>query len=257
MSGRCVCISKIQEEIDMSGHSKWNNIKRKKGAADAQRGAVFTKIGRELQVAVKNGGPDPEANSRLKDVIAKAKAANMPNDNILRSIKKAAGAGDNDNFEEITYEGYGPGGVAVMVRTLSDNRNRTAGDIRHIFDKFGGNMGTNGCVSFLFQEKGSLIIDQNEYPDEETVMMDALDAGAEDFMAEDEVYEVTTSPESYMAVREALEKKNYAFLDVSLGPVPVTWTDLSDPDALDQMEKLIDRLEEHDDVQEVFHNWDR
>ncbi len=241
----------------MSGHSKWNNIKRKKGAADAQRGAVFTKLGREIQVAVKNGGADPEANSRLKDVIAKAKAANMPNDNIMRSIKKAAGSGETDNFEEITYEGYGPGGVAVLVRTLSDNRNRTAGDVRHIFDKFGGNMGTAGCVSFLFQEKGSLILEQEEYPDEEAVMMDALDAGAEDFLAEDEIYEITTSPESYQIVREALEGKGYAFLDLSLGPVPVTWTELSDPDMMEKMEKLIDRLEEHDDVQEVFHNWDR
>ena len=240
----------------MSGHSKWNNIKRKKGAADAQRGAAFTKIGRELMVAVKSGGPDPEANSRLKDVIAKAKAANMPNDNIQRSIKKAAGASESENFEEITYEGYGPGGVAVMVRTLSDNRNRTAGDVRHIFDKFGGNMGTAGCVGFLFQEKGSLIIDQEEFEDEEAVMMDALDAGAEDFMAEEGVYEITTSPESYLQVREALEKKGYTFLDVSLGPVPVTWTELTDPELAEKMEKLIDRMEEHDDVQEVFHNWD-
>jgi len=241
----------------MSGHSKWNNIKRKKGAADAQRGAVFTKIGREIQVAVKNGGPDPEANSRLKDVIAKAKAANMPNDNIQRSIKKAAGASETENFEEITYEGYGPGGVAVMVRTLSDNRNRTAGDVRHIFDKFGGNMGTTGCVGFLFQEKGTLIIDQADYEDEESVMMDVLEAGAEDFMADSDVYEVTTAPEQYAAVREALEKKGYSFLDVSLGPVPVTWTELTDPDMAEKMEKLIDRLEEHDDVQEVYHNWDR
>lgn len=245
------------EAITMSGHSKWNNIKRKKGAADAQRGAVFTKIGREIQVAVKNGGPDPEANSRLKDVIAKAKAANMPNDNIQRSIKKAAGASETENFEEITYEGYGPGGVAVMVRTLSDNRNRTAGDVRHIFDKFGGNMGTTGCVGFLFQEKGTLIIDQADYEDEEAVMMDALDAGAEDFMADDDVFEVTTAPDQYALVREALEKKGYSFLDVSLGPVPVTWTELQDPDMAEKMEKLIDRLEEHDDIQEVYHNWDR
>jgi len=241
----------------MSGHSKWNNIKRKKGAADAVRGAAFTKIGRELMVAVKSGGADPEANSRLKDVIAKAKAANMPNDNIMRSIKKAAGAADADNFEEITYEGYGPGGIAVLVRTLSDNRNRTAGDIRHIFDKFGGNMGTTGCVGFLFQEKGSLILDQEEYENEEQVMMDALDAGAEDFLAEEGVYEITTEPESYQAVRDSMEKKGYAFLDVSLGPVPVTWTELNDPDLADKMEKLIDRLEEHDDVQDVYHNWDR
>jgi YebC/PmpR family DNA-binding regulatory protein len=239
----------------MSGHSKWNNIKRKKGAADAQRGAAFTKIGREIQVAVKNGGPDPEANARLKDVIAKAKAANLPNDNIQRSIKKAMGAGDTEHFEEITYEGYGPGGVAILVRTLSDNRNRTAGDIRHLFDKFGGNMGTAGCVSFLFQEKGSLIIDQEEFGDEEKVMLDALDAGAEDFLAQDGVYEVATAPEDYMAVREALEKKGYSFLDISLGPVPVTWTDLTDLESAEKMEKLVERLEEHDDVQEVFHNW--
>jgi YebC/PmpR family DNA-binding regulatory protein len=238
----------------MSGHSKWNNIKRKKGAADAQRGAAFTKIGREIQVAVKNGGADPEANSRLNDVIAKAKAANMPNDNIQRSIKKAAGAGENDNFEEITYEGYGPGGAAVMVRTLSDNRNRTAGDIRHIFDKFGGNMGTTGCVGFLFQEKGTLVIDQDEYPDDEAVMMDALVAGAEDLKAEDGVYIITTGPDGYAAVRDTLDKK-YDFLSTSLGPVPVTTVDLEDPDTIEKMEKLIERLEEHDDVQEVYHNW--
>jgi len=241
----------------MSGHSKWNNIKRKKGAADAQRGAVFTKIGREIQVAVKNGGADPEVNSRLKDVIAKAKAANMPNDNIQRSITKAAGAADSDNFEEITYEGYGPGGVAVMVRTLSDNRNRTAGDLRHIFDKFGGNLGTTGCVGFLFQDKGTLIIERDGAPDEETMMLAALEAGAEDFAAEDEVYEITTEPDQYDAVRSALEQQGFVFLDVSLGPVPVTWTALTDPDMTVKMEKLIEKLEEHDDVQEVYHNWEQ
>ena len=241
----------------MSGHSKWNNIKRKKGAADAQRGAVFTKIGREIQVAVKNGGADPEVNSRLKDVIAKAKAANMPNDNIQRSITKAAGAADSDNFEEITYEGYGPGGVAVMVRTLSDNRNRTAGDLRHIFDKFGGNLGTTGCVGFLFQDKGTLIIERDGAPDEETMMLAALEAGAEDFAAEDEAYEITTEPDQYEAVRSALEQQGFVFLDVSLGPVPVTWTALTDPDMTVKMEKLIEKLEEHDDVQEVYHNWEQ
>lgn len=239
----------------MSGHSKWNNIKRKKGAADAQKGATFTKLGRELAVAVRQGGADPEANSHLKDVIAKAKAANMPNDNISRSIKKAAGAGETEHYEEIVYEGYGPGGVAVLVRTLSDNRNRTAGDVRHIFDKFGGNMGTAGCVNFLFSEKGEILIDKEEYEDEEAVMMDALEAGAEDFEAEDEVYIITTEPDAYRPVREALEKKGYAFIDTSLGPVPVTYTDLTDPDMIEKMEKLIERLEEHDDVQEVFHNW--
>jgi len=241
----------------MSGHSKWNNIKRKKGEADAQRGAIFTKLGREIQVAVKNGGADPEGNSRLKDVIAKAKAANMPNDNIQRSIKKASGANDSESFEEIVYEGYGPGGVAVMVRTLSDNRNRTAGDVRHIFDKFGGNMGTNGCVSFLFQEKGTIIIERENHEDEEAVMMDALDAGAEDFAAEEEVYEITTAPEEFRAVRDNLEAKKYEFADVSLGPVPVTWTEINDPELAEKMEKLIDKMEELDDVQEVFHNWDR
>ncbi|MBP7401140.1 MAG: YebC/PmpR family DNA-binding transcriptional regulator [Clostridia bacterium] len=240
----------------MSGHSKWNNIKRKKGAADAQRGAVFTKLGREIQVAVRSGGADPEVNSRLKDVIAKAKSANMPGDNIQRSIKKAAGAAESDNFEEIVYEGYGPAGVAVMVRTLTDNRNRTAGDVRHLFDRFGGNMGTTGCVSFQFQEKGSILIEKNDDLDEEQVMMDALEAGAEDFADEDEVYVVTTAPETYYDVRNALEKKGYEPADSSLGPVPVTWVEVADPDAAVKLERMIDALESHDDVQDVYHNWD-
>jgi len=243
----------------MSGHSKWNNIKRKKGAADAQRGAIFTKLGREIQVAVKQGGADPEGNSRLKDVIAKAKANNMPNDNILRSIKKASGANDTENFEEIIYEGYGPGGIAVMVRTLTDNRNRTAGDIRHLFDKFGGNMGTTGCVSFQFEEKGSLIISREDFPelDEENVMMDALEAGAEDFAAEEESFEITTSPEDFADIRGQLEKQSYEFADASVGPVPTVWAKLEDSDMVEKMEKMIDRMEELDDVQEVFHNWER
>ncbi|MGI6299150.1 MAG: YebC/PmpR family DNA-binding transcriptional regulator [Saccharofermentanales bacterium] len=240
----------------MAGHSKWNNIKRKKGAADAAKGAIFTKIGREIQMAVKlGGGPDPENNSRLKDAIAKAKAANVPNENINRSISKAAGAGENDNFEEIVYEGYGPGGVAVMVRALSDNRNRTAGDVRHIFDKFGGNLGTNGCVAFLFQEKGQILLDQEEYEDEEAVMMDALEAGAEDFAIEDGYYVITTSPESYHSTRDALEADGYSFADTILGPVPLTWTELTDPEMVEKMEKLLEYLEDHDDVQEVFQNW--
>lgn len=242
----------------MAGHSKWSNIKRKKGAADAQRGVIFTKIGREIQVAVKNGGADPETNSRLKDVIVKARAANMPNDNIMRSIKKAAGTAESANYEEITYEGYGPNGVAVLVRTLSDNRNRTAGDVRHIFDKFGGNLGTTGCVSFLFEEKGTLLIDSEAYPDEEQVMLAALEAGAEDFVTdkEENVYEVITSPENYAKARDAMTEDGYEFLAVSLGPVPMTWVELDD-EAREKMEKLIDRLEEHDDVQEVFDNWSR
>ena len=240
----------------MSGHSKWNNIKRKKGAADAQRGAIFTKIGREIQVAVRSGGPDPDVNSRLKDVIAKAKSANMPNDNIQRSIKKAAGASESDNFEEIVYEGYGPAGVAVMVRTLTDNRNRTAGDVRHLFDRFGGNMGTTGCVSFQFQEKGNILIEKDDELDEEQVMMDALEVGAEDFAEEDEVFVITTTPETYYEVRAALETKGYELADSSLGPVPVTWVEVEDPEAMVKLEKMIDALDSHDDVQDVYHNWD-
>ncbi len=240
----------------MSGHSKWSNIKRKKEASDAAKGAIFTKIAKEIQVAVKAGGPDPDGNSRLKDVVAKAKAANMPNDNIARAIKKAAGAGEGDDYEEITYEGYGPGGVAVIVKTLTNNRNRTAGDVRHLFDKHGGNMGVSGSVSFLLEDKGVIVISKEEYEDEDQVMSDALDAGAEDFVAEDECYEITTAPEDYYAVRDALEDKGYVFLDSSLGPVPVTYAQITDPAMLEQFEKMLDKMDENDDIQEVFHNLD-
>ena len=240
----------------MSGHSKWANIKHRKAKGDAAKGSVFTKIGREIAVAVKSGGADPEANSKLKDIIAKARTANMPNDNILRSIKKAAGASESESFEEIAYEGYGPGGVAVIVKTTTDNRNRTAGDIRHLFDKFGGNLGTNGCVSYLFQEKGVLLVDREERPDEDAVMSDALEAGAEDFTAEDEVFEIETSPADYYAVRETLEKKGYVFLDASIRMVPITWTRLEDKDTVERLEKMLEMLDEHDDVLEVFHNWE-
>jgi len=240
----------------MSGHSKWNNIKRKKGASDAAKGAVFTKSAKEIMVAVKQGGPDPDGNSRLKDVIAKAKANNMPNDNINRAIKKAAGAGEGDEYEEIIYEGYGPGGVAVMVRTLTNNRNRTAGDVRHLFDKHGGNMGVSGSVSFLFVQKGSILIDSEEYEDEETVMMDALEAGAEDFSAGDGYYEVLTAPEDYYTVKDALEAKGYAIADSNLGPVPITTTAVDDPEAVENLEKMLDKMDENDDIQEVYNNWD-
>ena len=240
----------------MSGHSKWSNIKRKKEASDAAKGAVFTKIAKEIAVAVKAGGPDPDGNSRLKDVIAKAKAANMPNDNINRAIKKAAGAGEGDDYEEITYEGYGPGGVAVIVKTLTNNRNRTAGDVRHLFDKHGGNMGVSGSVSFLFEDKGTIVISKEEYEDEDQVMSDALDAGAEDFAAEEECYEITTAPEDYYTVRDTLEEKGYVFLDSSLGPVPVTYSQITDPAVLEQFEKMLDKMDENDDIQEVFHNLD-
>lgn len=241
----------------MSGHSKWANIKVKKGKADAQRGAIFTKLGREIAIAVRQGGADPAGNSRLKDVIAKAKAANVPNDNIQRSIKKAAGDTDAESYEEIQYEGYGAGGVAVIVRALTDNRNRTAADVRHLFDKAGGNLGTTGCVSFMFQEKGTIILSKEEYPDEEQVMMDALECGAEDFAEEEEVYEITTSPADYYQVKDALEAKKYEFLDSSIGLVPNTWVEVTDEDAIIKLEKLFDSLDEHEDVQEVFHNYDR
>ena len=240
----------------MSGHSKWSNIKRKKEASDAVKGAVFTKVAKEIAVAVKQGGADPETNFRLKDVVSKAKSANMPNDSILRAIKKAAGSEDADDYEEIIYEGYGPGGVAVMVRTLTNNRNRTAGDVRHLFDKHGGNMGVSGSVAFLFQQKGTLVIDAEAYEDEDAVMLDALEAGAEDFTATDEYYEIITSYENYYPVKEALEKKNYAFADSSQGPVPITWMKIEDEDTVSQLEKMLEKMDENDDIQEVFHNWE-
>jgi YebC/PmpR family DNA-binding regulatory protein len=240
----------------MSGHSKWSNIKNRKGKADAQRGAIFTKLGREISIAVREGGADPAGNSRLKDIIAKAKAVNMPNDNINRSIKKAAGETEADNFEEIWYEGYGPGGVAVIVKALSDNRNRTAADVRHIFDKNGGNLGTTGCVSFMFENKGTIIISKEDYEDDEKVMMDSLECGAEDFSEEDEVYEIITAPDDYYSVKDALELKGYEFLDSSKGLIPNVWVEVSDEDSSLKVEKLIDMLEDHEDVQDVFHNFE-
>lgn len=240
----------------MSGHSKWSNIKNKKGKADAQRGAVFTKLGREIAIAVRNGGPDPAGNSRLKDVIAKAKAANMPNDNINRSIQKASGSVEADNFEEIRYEGYGAAGVAVIVNVLTDNRNRTAGDVRHIFDKFGGNLGTTGCVSFMFEEKGTIIVSREDFPDEDQVILDCLEAGAEDVSGEDEVYEIVTASADYYDVKDALESKGYTFLDTSIGMVPNTWTTVTDEETQVKLDRMIELLEDHEDIKEVFHNYD-
>ncbi|MBR6959545.1 MAG: YebC/PmpR family DNA-binding transcriptional regulator [Clostridiales bacterium] len=240
----------------MSGHSKWSNIRRKKEASDAAKGAVFTKIAKDIAVAVKAGGPDPDGNSRLKDIISKAKAANMPNDNINRAIKKAAGAGEGDDYEEITYEGYGPGGVAVMVRALTNNRNRTAADLRHIFDKNGGNMGVSGSVSFLFEEKGSILISREDFEDEDTVMLDSLECGASDFVAEDEYYEVVTDPSSYYEVKDALEAKGYTFVDSSLGPVATTLTQITDEDTVAQLEKMFEMMDENEDIQEYYHSWD-
>ena len=241
----------------MSGHSKWNNIKRKKEKTDGQRAKIFTKIGREIAVAVKEGGSaDPSANSKLKDAIAKAKANNVPNDNIDRIIKKAAGDGNADNYEALQYEGYGPSGVAVIVETLTDNRNRTAGDLRHYFDKYGGNLGQTGCVSFMFKQKGVLAIEA-EGRDEDKVMEDALEAGAADFSTDGDVLEITTEPDDFSAVRENLEAKGYEFVSAEVEMVPDVYTAIDDPELQAKMEKLLDILEDNDDVQNVWHNWDR
>ena len=237
----------------MSGHSKWHNIQAKKGKVDAKRGKIFTKIGKEIVVAVKNGGSNPESNAKLRDVIAKAKAANMPNDNIQRAIKKAAGELSSVNYETIVYEGYGPSGVAVIVETLTDNKNRTAGNVRSAFTKGGGNMGTSGCVGFMFQEKGEMVIEKTDSLDEDELMMMALDAGAEDFASEDEVYIVTTTPEDFGTVREELEKNGIEFLDASVKMIPDTETAINEDDAK-KFQKMLDLLEDDDDVQEVYHN---
>ncbi len=241
----------------MSGHSKWNNIKRKKEKTDGQKAKIFTKMGREIAVAVKEGGSaDPSSNSKLKDAIAKAKANNVPNDNIDRIIKKAAGEGDANNYEALQYEGYGPSGIAVIVETLTDNRNRTAGDLRHYFDKCGGNLGQTGCVGFMFNKRGKLVI-ESEGLDEEKVIEDALEAGASDFAADEDVFELTTEPEDFSAVRDALEAKGYAFVLAEVQMVPDMLNTIEDADAAQNMEKLLDLLEDNDDVQDVWHNWDR
>ena len=236
----------------MSGHSKWANIKNKKAKGDAARANVFTKIGRELAIAVKQGGPNPDSNSRLRDVIAKAKAANMPNDNISRSIKKASGELNAVNYEEITYEGYAAGGVAVIVETLTDNKNRTAGDVRCAFDKFGGNMGNTGCVSYMFSKKGLIVIDA-EGLEEDDLMLLALDAGADDVKSEEGVYEVYTLPQNYTAVRENLEKQGLKILSSDIEMIPENYITPEEA-AIPKILNLIDRLEENDDVQNVFHN---
>ena len=243
----------------MSGHSKWHNIQKTKGAQDAKRSAAFTKIAKEIIVAVKEGGGsgDPANNSRLATVIAKAKAANMPNDNIKRTIDKALGAGSTENFESVTYEGYGPGGVAVIVDALTDNRQRTAPDVRHAFAKCNGSMGAQGCVSWSFDKKGVIVIDNEEDElDEDAVMMDALDSGAEDFEADGPVLEITTDPDAFNDVVKALEEKGYSFVSAEIAMVPQNYITLSDEGDVKNMEKLIDMLEDSDDVQNVWHNWD-
>jgi YebC/PmpR family DNA-binding regulatory protein len=237
----------------MSGHSKWHNIQAKKSKTDAKRGKIFTKIGKELIMAAKDGGSNPDTNNKLRDVIAKAKANNMPQDTITRAIKKGAGESDGANYEEIVYEGYAPGGVAVIVNVLTDNKNRSAGNVRHAYTKYGGNMGSSGCVSFMLQKKGELIIEKTDELDEDELMMMALDAGAEDFSTEDEVFVVTTSPEDFGSVREALEKGGLEFLEADIKLIPDTYTAVDEETAV-KIQKMLDALEDDDDVQDVYHN---
>ena len=237
----------------MSGHSKWHNIQAKKGKADAARGKIFTKLGRELLIAVKEGGPDPAGNSKLKNVIAKCKAANMPNETINNSIKKASSSNEN---EEIVYEGYGPNGVAIIVEAATDNKNRTAADVRHAFDKAGGNLGTTGCVSYLFNKKGVIVIEKaSTTMQEDDLMMLALEAGAEDFQVYEEVYEITTQTSDFVAVREKLEEAGLEFLEAEIQMVPTTTVTL-DEKGTEKMERLISNLEDLDDVANVYHNWE-
>ncbi len=239
----------------MSGHSKWANIKRKKEATDAVKAKIFTKIGREITVAVKEGGADPNNNAKLRDLIAKAKSNNVPNDNIDRVIKKAAGDGDKNNYENNVYEGYGPSGVAVIVECLTDNKNRTAGDIRHYFDKFGGNLGTSGCVSFMFSQKGIIVI-ENEGQDEDKIMEDCFEAGAADFKVEDDEIEVETAPNDLSSAAETLRGLGYKVVSAEVMQIPSTYTKLEDEEAIRKMNLLLDALEDNDDVQNVYHNWD-
>ena len=240
----------------MSGHSKWNNIKRKKEKTDGERAKIFTKLGREIAVIVKMGGPDPNANARLKDIIAKAKSNNMPNDNIQRCIKKAAGEGEADNYEDITYEGYGPNGIAVMVKALTDNRNRTAANMRHYFDKYGGNLGTNGCASIMFERKGIIVVEKENVADEDELTMAALDAGALDITDSDDCFEIITEPADVWNVSETLTNAGITVADTEDTYAPITSVELTDPDHIKNMTKLVEMLEDDDDVQDVYHNWD-
>ena len=241
----------------MSGHSKFANIKHKKEKNDAAKGKIFTIIGREIAVAVKEGGPDPANNSKLRDVIAKAKANNMPNDTIDRGIKKAAGDANSVNYVTITYEGYGPSGTAIIVNALTDNKNRTASNVRNAFTKGGGNVGTTGCVSYTFDEKGQIIIDKEECSmDADDLMMLALDAGAEDFADEEDSYEIITDPEAFTAVREALEAEKISMASAEVTMIPQNYVELTNEDDIKKMNRILDLLDEDDDVQSVYHNWD-
>ncbi len=239
----------------MSGHSKWNNIKRKKEGTDAAKAKIFARIGKEIAIAVRDGGANPDSNNKLRDVIAKAKANNVPNDNIKRMLEKASGAGA-ENLVSMTYEGYGPGGVAVIVETLTDNKNRTAGDVRHHFDKYGGNMGATGCVSWQFTEKGVIVIDGTDLNEDE-VMMQAIECGADDFVAEDGMFEIYTSPDDFSAVSAALEEAGYSFESADVEMVPGNYIKLTDEKDIKNMDKLLEVLDDNDDVQNVWHNWEQ
>ena len=239
----------------MAGHSKWANIKHRKAAQDAKRGQMFTKLARQITVAVKEGGPDPEMNFRLRLAIDKARSVNMPNDNIERAIARGVGGQDGDNYEEIVYEGYGPNGVAIMMDVLTDNRNRTAGDVRHVLSKYGGNLGESGCVAWMFNKKGLIVIEKNESIDEDELMMAALEAGAEDIEAETDVFKIETDPRSFSEVKEALAEAGYEFLVAEVSMVPQNSVPISEEES-DKIEKLIEALEELDDVQQVYTNYE-
>ena len=240
----------------MSGHSKWHNIAKRKGANDAKKAKIFTKIGREMAIAIKEGGSaNPEFNARLRDCIAKAKANNMPNDNIKRTLDKYSGANGQVNYEANNYEGYGGGGVAVVVETLTDNKNRTVADVRHLFDKYGAGLGATNCVSWQFDKKGVIIMERGEL-DEDTVMMQALEAGAEDFQADENTFEIYTTPDDFSAVREALETLGYSFVEAEVEMVPQNYITLENEEDMAKMRKLLDGLEDNDDVQAVWHNWE-
>lgn len=256
MSVKILILYFLERSKYMSGHSKWSTIKRKKEKTDGARAKVFTKVGREIAVAVREGGADPIGNSKLRDAISKAKANNVPNDNIDRIIKKAAGDSSSAEYEEIVYEGYGPGGVAVVVEALTDNRNRTAGDVRHYFDKYGGNMGTSGCVMFMFDHYGVIIIEK-EGVNEDKLMEDSLEAGAADLLTDDEeIFEVRTDPNDLGAISEDLAAKGYKFLSADVAYIPQTYTKLPDQEAIKNMGKMLEMFEDNDDIQAVWHNWE-
>lgn len=239
----------------MSGHSKWSTIKRKKEATDQARAKIFTKIGREMTVCVKEGGPDPTTNAKLRDLIAKAKANNVPSDNIDRLIKKASGGEDKSDYISIVYEGYGPNGIAVIVETLTDNKNRTAGDVRHYFDKFGGNLGTSGCVSFMFTSRGIVVVENNGY-DEDKLMEDCVESGADDYSIEDDTVEFISAAADLHAVRDALTEKGYTILSAETAQIPDNYVTLTDEESIKKMNILLEHLEDNDDVQNVWHNWE-